>query len=386
MRFSYVANEALDHASVQTIHVDAICSALARLGHEVRLYAPEAEGFRASETYASSFLKVPGLLSAVFFQLRLFLRLWIDMRRGKPDVIYSRHELALFAPALFGKLFGVPVVLEVNGPLLEEWEGVDHSPLGRALMRLKVFRRAESFSVRNASRLVVVAAGIEDYLVREYAVDPEKVSVVANGVDAGCFKPLDQEAARAKLGLEQDAVYVGYIGSLYPWQGLRYIVEAAALILADRDDVRFLILGKGDELTALAALVEESGVSEYVMLVPPVPHERVPEFVNALDICLCYPTRFRANATSPFKVYEYLACGKAVISADIEGLREAFGDALDYAEPESASALAERIGRLLDDKNYRDRLGADGLALVQSAHTWDRIGERIVTVSEEACR
>jgi glycosyltransferase involved in cell wall biosynthesis len=382
MKFCYIANEALDRTSAQAIHIDEICEALARLNHEVTLYAPQPEGFHNSKSYASVFLKVPESAASVFFQMRLFFRLWRDMRNGKPDVIYCRHALLLFMPALIGKLFNVPVVLEVNGPLLEEAKRIDHSLVGKTLRSLKVIQFFESFSVRNASSFVVVASGIEDYLVDNYAVDPRKVHVVANGVDTESFKPLGQEIVRGKLGLDQRTVYVGYIGSLYPWQGLRYIIEAAALVLAERKDVKFLVLGTGDELPALAALVEKSKLTGSVTILPPVPHERVPEYINALDICLCYPTRFRANATSPLKVYEYLACRKAVVLADIQGMRETFGDIVDYAEPESSSALAKRLIRLIDDEKCRERLAVDGFAFIRRERTWEKVAGRIVAIAE----
>ena len=72
-----------------------------------------------------------------------------------------------------------------------------------------------------------------------------------------------------------------------------------------------------------------------MQFLPPIPHDQVPDHLAALDICLCYPTRFRENTTSPFKVYEYLACGKAVVLADLAGMREEFGDVVAYAEPEA---------------------------------------------------
>jgi len=110
----------------------------------------------------------------------------------------------------------------------------------------------------------------------------------------------------------------------------------------------------------------------------------VPEHLAALDICLCYPTRFRENTTSPFKVYEYLACGKAVVIADLAGMREAFGDVVAYAEPEAPAALAEQIGRLVADSAERERLGAAGLAFIRAEHTWARVAERLVGVAESA--
>src|SRR5215208_4465369 len=133
MKLCYIASEALDQTSAQAIHIDETCEALARLNHEVTLYAPRAEGFYPSKTYDSVFLKVPESAASVFFQMRLFFRLWRNMRNAKPDIIYCRHALLLFMPTLIGKLANVPVMLEVNGPLLEEAERIDHSLVGRTL-------------------------------------------------------------------------------------------------------------------------------------------------------------------------------------------------------------------------------------------------------------
>ena len=246
MKFYYIANEALDRTSVQAIRVDEICRALTALGHDVTLYAPRSDDF-TPPGYRTSFLGVPEALAAIFFQVRLFLRLRKDFKREKPDVIYSRHALLLFMPVLLGRMFRIPVVLEVNGPLIDESRQVDQSLQARSFRSLRVYRFFEAFSVRRASRLVVVAPGIRDYLVRNYAVDAARVTVVANGVDIKAFKPAIARAAREKLGLEADGSYVGYLGTLNPWHGVRHMLEAAALC----GTCRFLFVGTGDERAEL---------------------------------------------------------------------------------------------------------------------------------------
>jgi glycosyltransferase involved in cell wall biosynthesis len=384
MKFYYIAGDVLDPESAQAIHIDEVCRALKRSGHAVTLYAPRRAGVEVPKSYETRFLTVPDVLSTVFFQLRLVIRVRHDMRAGKPDVIYVRHSLLLFMPVVIGKLFGVPVVLEVNGPLIEESRRVDHSAQARILRALRIFRVFESFSVRGAMRLVVVAPGIGEYLVRNYAVDPGAVVVIANGVDAAVFMPRDVTDTRLSLGLTPDLLYVGYVGSLNSWQGVRHMIEAAGHVLAGRDGVAFLIVGTGDERGELEALAGDMGLGATVRFLPPVAHDLVAHYVAALDICLCYPTRFRENTTSPFKVYEYLACAKAVVLADLQGMREAFGDVVAYAAPEDPRALAEQIGRLADDREERERLGARGLAFIRAEHTWARVAERLVGVAESA--
>lgn len=374
MKFYYIANEALDGTSVQAIHVDEVCRALTALGHDVTLYAPRSESFSPSG-YRTSFLDVPEALAAIFFQIRLFFRLRADVKRDRPDVIYSRHALLLFMPVLLGRMLRIPVVLEVNGPLIDESRQVDRSLQGRMFRALHVYRLFEAFSLRWAARLVVVAPGIRDYVVRNYAVDARRMTVVQNGVNTEEFRPRDAQEARAKLGLAADGIYVGYLGTLNPWQGVRHMVEAAARVA----NATFIVVGTGEERGELETLAGDT-----VRFLPPVSHEQVPDYVSALDICLCYPTRFRENTTSPFKVYEYLACGKAVVLADLEGMRDAFGDVVAYAEPEAPAALAEQIGRLVDDPAARERLGTAGLAFIRAEHTWAKVAERLVAVAESA--
>lgn len=374
MKFYYIANEALDRTSVQAIHVDEICRALAELGHDVTLYAPKSDGFTA-QGYRTSFLEVPDALAAIFFQVRLFFRLRKDFKHGKPDVIYSRHALLLFMPVLLGRMFRIPVVLEVNGPLIDESRHVDQSRQARLFRSLRIYRFFEAFSVRRASKIVVVAPGIRHYLVRNYAVDSARVTVVTNGVDIDAFKPGDLRSARAKLGLDEDAVYAGYLGTLNAWQGVRQMLEAAALV----PDVRFLFVGTGDERAELERIGGEN-----VRFLPPIPHDQVPDHVAALDICVCYPTRFREGTTSPFKVYEYLACGKAVVLAELAGMRDEFGDVVAYVEPEAPAALAEQIAALAVDRSARERLGTDALAFIHAEHTWAKVAERLVAVAESA--
>lgn len=380
MNVYYVTSEILDDRSAMAVHIDEICKNLAALGHTVTLYAPVTTKFHPSIEYKTRFINTSRVLLYVIFQARLFLRLRRDISLIRPDVIYSRNDDLLFIPALIGNLFGIPTVLEVNGRLLEEVQLIDQSLVGRVLLALGVFGFLESFNVRSAAKLIAVAPGIRNYLIQRYKIKEDKVNVVLNGIDIDFFEPTDYTTARKEIGLDSDAIYIGYIGSFYPWQGVQYIVQAAQLVLAQRPQVKFILVGMGKETEYLRSFIKEAKLEQSIEIRPAISHNFVSTYINAFDICICYPTMFRSGSTSPFKVYEYLACGRAVVLADIGGMREEFGDAVAYVEPESAEALSKALAIMIDDKDAREQLGKRGRLFVEQGRSWRAVADRIASL------
>lgn len=391
MNIYYITDELLEGSSVETVHIREVCKNFVALGHTVTLYAPAIKGvsrenFQPTNGYRTNYISTPRFLFSIIFQIKLFLRLRRDIAAHRPDVIYSRHNNLLFVPVIVGKVYGIPTVLEINGQLLDEARLIDTSWTGRTLHWLGASWLIEALNARLATKLIAVAPGIKEYLIRNFNLAPDKISTVRNGVNIDFFKPFDRTEARKKIGIKSDAIYIGYIGSLYRWQGLRHIIKAAQLTLAQRPNARFLIVGKGEEIAYLRSYVAEANLGEAVEIRSSVPHELVPTYINALDICICYPTLFRNSGTSPFKVYEYLSCGKAVVLADIEGMREEFGDALAYAAPESPEALSAALIALVDDEDSRKRLGASACSFVEQGRSWKMVTQQIVSLCASLIR
>jgi glycosyltransferase involved in cell wall biosynthesis len=378
MNIFYVTDEMLDERSAETVHIDAISKNLVALGHQVTLYAPGSATFHEDKAYPLRYIDARGPLFSPAFQLGLFRSLRRDARKSRPDIIYVRHNHLLFVPALVSRLTRIPLVLEVNGRIVEEAGLIDHSFLGRLLLASGIVKLLDSFTSRTAATLIVVAPAIRDYLMNAYDIPADKIAMITNGVDIGLFAP----STRAVGG----PLTIGYIGSLYPWQGVRSIVAAAATVLELRPDVRFRIRGNGSDKVWVEAFVRENDLERSIEIMPAVAHDTVPRYVNELDICLCYPSRFRDGATSPFKVYEYLACGKATIVADIGGMRQEFGDSVAYAEPESPHDLARAIIALIDDMDARSRLGIRGRAFVEDGHTWRAVASKIADLCARIAR
>lgn len=373
MRIFYCTDLVLDEAAAPAIHVRAICDQFARQGHEVILFAPKIGTSTPQSTYEEVRIPTPRTLLSLVYQPQLLVRLFIRGLRTRPDVFYVRHSHLLIVPTIVGFLLRIPVVLEINGILEQDATHINQTFRSRVLLASGIFSFLERMNARAASLLIAVTEGIKDYFVTRYAVNETRIAVIPNGVDTDVFRPLPKDEARRVLGLDATSWYVGYVGSLHEWQGVRFLLEAAKL-LRDEKQIRFLIVGKGEEALWIKERIREYDLWNVEMR-PPVSHEEIPRYVNALSVCISYPLKFRDGATSPFKVYEYLACDQTVISSDLASVRSEFGGVLTYVEPESAASLAEAIRKTALSPEAR----SGGRQFVEQGHSWQAVAAEILT-------
>lgn len=104
------------------------------------------------------------------------------------------------------------------------------------------------------------------------------------------------------------------------------------------------------EETKLINLVNKLGVNAHISFLGLINHKDVPSVINSFDICIAYYTKDRDGMNSPFKVYEYLACGKPVIVSNVRGLSDKFANIANVAKAEDANDLAEKITTLIKNK------------------------------------
>ena len=374
----YVTDVDLLNSSVHTVHVDEVCKNLVALEYGVTLYAPKSE-FSDAGAYERKYITTPLFLRSLFFQPVLFVRLCVDMARNRPWVIYCRQSQFLLVPTIVGKMFQIPVVLEVNGRLLQEMSQTERNFIGRILLYSRLLKLIEYLNVKFSSHIVVVAHDIKKYLENTYGdLVANKITVIANGVDTDVFTPLNKAECRARTGLNNNAFIVGYVGIFRSWQGLGYIVTAANLIHKKYPNVVFLLVGGGEEKSNILQLIKEYELEGSVLVLDAVEHDKVPLYIGAFDICLNYPLKNRT--ASPFKVYEYLSAARSVVCSDIQELRNEFGDTLVYVTPEAPEELAESIIVLINDKERQAELSKSGLKFVEEGRSWKFVAEKILTV------
>jgi glycosyltransferase involved in cell wall biosynthesis len=206
-------------------------------------------------------------------------------------------------------------------------------------------------------RAIAVSGSTRDFLIQERFVPPDRIRLIWNGAPLEEFAPVSAEraqAARHSLGLPLDAPVVGSIARLSLQKGHRYLVEAAARVLAVRPDARFLIAGDGDQMEALRARAATLGIADEVVFAG---HRTdVPDVLGALDV-FAISSLYEGT---PLALFEAMAGGKAIVSTAVDGCREVLEDGETglLVPPADAESLAQGILRVLEDEGLRRRLAS----------------------------
>jgi len=289
----------------------------------------------------------------------------------KPDLLHAHSPVLNVVPALYvGKRTGIPVLYEIRA----FWEdaAVDQMKFAEDSWRYRVIRGAEGLACRCAAQTFVLCRGIQADL-HGRGIKPEKVIPVRNGVDVDSLCPCPADDEYRSIWNLANKRAIGFIGSFYRYEGLELLIEAFEQ-LADRcPDVVLLLLGGGEMENDLRAKVSNLRLADRVVMPGRIPHERIAG-VYALMEFLIYP-RHSVRLTelvTPLKPLEAMAMGKPVILSDIGGHRELARDGETglFFKAGDASALTDRIVRLLDDSGLRERLARRGRDFVVQEHSW----------------
>lgn len=297
------------------------------------------------------------------------------VRRVRPAVLHAASDYLNAAVALvLGEAFDIPVVYEVRGFWHETWvskqgDGADESD------RYQLMREREMDCARRADAVVTLAEVMVDELLAA-GVDQESIHVVPNAVDPDAFQPGPRDAdLAARHGIRPDDVVVGYISSFVPYEGIHYLVDAAALV----PNAKFLLVGDGEERGRLEQQVDDLGLRGRVVLTGRVPHDEVRSYYDMIDVFVVPRTADRVcQLVTPLKPFEAMAAGKAMVVSDVPALRSLIVEGVTGTtfRPEDPEDLARVVTGLVDDKERRDLMGKGARAWVCEHRTWKSNGHR----------
>jgi D-inositol-3-phosphate glycosyltransferase len=239
---------------------------------------------------------------------------------------------------------------------------------------------------------LLVANTVEEarQLTTLYHAHPERVRVVHPGVDLDVFTPGSQQAARRRLGLDEAALVVMFVGRIQPLKAPDVVVRAAAELLGRRPGLRSRLVvpivggasGSGFESPdALRDMAKALGVADVVRLVPPQEQERLVDHYRAASL-VCVPSY---NESFGLVAIEAQACGTPVVAARVGGLPTAVVDGLTGALVDGHDAVdyARVIEALLDDPGLLETMGAAGVAHARG-FGWDHTARQMVTAYRRA--
>jgi glycosyltransferase involved in cell wall biosynthesis len=377
-----------------SVHVRQLIASFARAGHRVVLAAPsltkspwdepaevaaEVIHCRLSSSAQDAVNEVKeyagelGGANSLASELRRILasqelaaNLLPRFKGDAPDFIYERASL-------FGTA-GVSLA-----PLVEEQSLYRGAGLGALALE------AEKHTLTKADAVFTVSAPLRDHVLA-LGAEAERVHVLPNGVDPELFRPASRdEALRAKLGLGSGPV-LGFLGGLRPWHGVEILPDLLARLSAKHPGAQLLFAGDGQLRGELERRLGELGLSHRAVFTGNLPHEQVPAVVRLFDVALApYPELDHAFYFSPLKVFEYMACGTAVVASSCGQISEVVRDGENglLVPPGDLDALTRACDRLLTDSSLRVRLGQAASELIRRKFTWNENAARVEALARQ---
>jgi glycosyltransferase involved in cell wall biosynthesis len=276
------------------------------------------------------------------------------LKQLKPDVVHAHdsHAVAMAASAL-SMAAATPRV-----PLLMS-RRVDFHIRKNALSRWKYKQVDRFICASNAIREMLVADG----------VPRERTTVVHDGVALGPLDLLPPVSVHETFWLPHHAPVAANAAALVPHKGQRHLVEAAALVVKQIPDARFVIFGEGELRESLERQIKSHNLEKHVLLAGF--RSDVPSLIKTVDLFVMSSVTEGLGSA----VLEAMACRKAVVATNAGGLPEAIVDAETglLVPPRDDRALADAIVRLLLDSTLRERFGEAGRWRVEEQFSADRM-------------
>ncbi len=236
----------------------------------------------------------------------------------------------------------------------------------------------EEYCLSQADLIIVRCQSAADDLMAKGISAP--MAVVPPGVDIDTF---DWEPS-----VRQSSRRIVHVGRLGPGRGIRNLLEAFRELL-EYSEANLTLVGPVEEIFSsyLDDAIARLGIKPHVTLLGEVDHEEIPRILAMADVCVSpwSPGADHPLYGYPNKLFEYMACRRAVIAMDEPVIRELLGPRppVKLVAPEDASDLASAMLQLLADDKANRRLAEDGYNLVRSQFSASAARRALLTAYEK---
>ena len=392
MKALFITNEYPPHIyGGAGVHVEYLSKELAKLMQvEVRSFhdqkleegnlvvdgtTPDASLFQACPKELASPLKA-------FYEGLVFAGKGMDA-----DVAHCHTWYAHFAGLLAKMLYGIPLVVTVHS--LEPLRPWKREQLGRGY---DVSSWVEKTALEMADAVIAVSTSTREDVLRLFPkIDPDKVSIIYNGIDVNQYKEIENTAVLQKFGIRTDKPYVLFVGRMTRQKGLLYLLKAASKL--DPDAQLVLCAGDADtpEMKAeLEGMVDSlKQIRSGVVWIPEMVSREEAIALYSQAAVFCCPSIYE-----PFGIInlEAMACSTPVVASAVGGIKEVVVDGEtgflvdpelsdkpphDPSNPEDfAARLAEKINLLIRDPSLAKKMGQAGRLRVEKQFSWQSIARQ----------
>lgn len=369
----YVAHCRFPSERAHAIQIAKMVEAMRLSGHDVELVVPRRKNiitesprqyYGLSSDIPVTYLPVIDLyrfgrmgyiLSGCFFMLRYILLFLQKQIRGEKFALYT-IDMDQFSLIGVG-LLGIPFVLEV------------HDSKKKGLIFNYMFRCAKV--------ILTINHIIKKELVENFNITPEKIVVSPNGIDLQMFtQDVDRKGWRDAWSLPNDRPVVLYVGKCYDWKGLEIVKE----VISRLPEITFAFVGcTREEVEGLSHKKYEQANAFFF---GQRPYAEIPSWMKSADVLLVTGTKKNPYSylhTSPMKLFECLATGVPIITANTPAIRDMVTKhEVSFYEPDDADSLVTVIKDVLNNPDEVRTITTQALVLAKKL-SWATRAQNILS-------
>ena len=336
-------------------------------------------------------IRLPAYLSKIIWKvfeekilIRYFTKRIIEVaKKHKIDLIHAHTPYRVGLPALrAARKLKIPMIYEMRG-MWEETAVANGRWMknGPAYTR---FRKFETKVLRKSDGLICISEALKKEAISR-GVREDSITIVPNGISPRLMESTterpDVTEVQSNLKLNKNTTVVGYIGSLREMEGVDQTAESVADLISKGHDIRFFVLTGKPGQTELKQFCEKLGISENTVITGPVPHDKVPEYYDLIDVfVVSRPDTRVTRFVTPLKPFEAMAMGKCVVASNLPALKEIIRHeetGLLY-NPDSHLNLSSEIEKCLSNPELKIQIEQNARNWVLKNRTWADLVQRTV--------
>jgi glycosyltransferase involved in cell wall biosynthesis len=271
----------------------------------------------------------------------------------------------------------LPIITTVHSPSkrlrnVRPREIYDFKSLADQMQSMFVYPPIESKVFNLSTKITTVSLSVAMEL-KNYGLDPDKITVVGNGVDEKAFAPIQNKRCTEE--------YVLFTGVLRAGKGLFDFVECGRQVCKVRPDVKFVICGSGPFLGKLKEKVRILGLQRQIVFTGFADRNRLRKIYQNATVHVI-PSYHEGL---PSVLLEAMSCGLPVVATNVGGINEVISSGTNgfLVPPKSPKLMAEIILKLLDDCMLRKKIGEAARKTIEKRYTWDKVADNVIKCYED---
>jgi glycosyltransferase involved in cell wall biosynthesis len=270
-------------------------------------------------------------------------KLYRLLKNHKFEIIHTHAYSAGTIGRMSAFLAGIPVIISHNHSVYDYYN--------------KYYHLVEWLLSLITDSVICISEVVNRFANETQRINAKKLITIHNGIDDVCAVTEKRSSdLKKELGIPINHSVIGTITHLEEHKGLKYLLEAASLLLQQRNDVNFLIIGDGSLKEELKKLCIDLNLEKKIIFVGEL--SEILEILSSIDIFVLPSLREGLGLA----ILEAMACGKPVIATNAGGIPEIVKDGVSgiLVPPKNSEALYMAMNELLNDREKREKMGRIG--------------------------